>query len=190
MLTATDGVGNALVFSFMILPKNSQEVSIVFTSNQILTSAKFNGENVKLDFIDDTKKKLELNETGKWVLTISDIEQNQSFTVYLNVDNVVPSVDLIWSNNTVSFSRLNKDGVIAKLFKDGEEAKWSQSLVVKDPGHYVLELSDDYGNVNVIEWDLKYRPNALSVMLIVFGCLAAVGVVILILVKRFRVKVS
>ena len=190
VLTATDNVGNALVFTFTILPKNAQEVSIELDTQQILTSSKYNGENVKLDFVDDTKKKIELNETGRWVLTISDIEQNQSYTVYLNIDNVAPSLDLIWSKNTVSFSRLNKDGVTAKLFKDGEETKWSQSLVIKDPGHYVLELSDEFGNVNIIEWDLKYRPNMLSVMLIVFGCMAVVGVVILILVKRFRVKVS
>lgn len=190
LLTATDGVGNALIFTFTILPKNAQELSIKLDENQVLASSKLNGDEVKLEFSDVTKKNIELTETGKWILTISDIEQNQSYTVYVNIDNVAPSLDLVWSKNTVAFSKLNKDGVTAKLTHDGAEIKWSQSLVVKDPGHYALELSDEFGNVTVIEWDIKYKLNGLSITLIVFGCLAVVGIVVLIIVKRFKFKVS
>ncbi len=190
VLTATDAVGNALVFTFTILPKNAQSLNIELDAKQIVSLSKFNGEDVKLDYSDDTKKNIVLDKTGRYTLTISDIEQNQSYTVYLNIDNVAPNVELIWSKNTVSFSRLNKDGVTAKFTKDGEEIAWSQSSVAKDPGHYVLELSDEFGNVNVIEWDIKYKLNGLSIALIVVGCIAVIGVVVLIIAKRLKVKVS
>ena len=190
VITAVDNVGNSLVFTFTILPKYAQELIIELDSQQALALATFNGDVRKFEFEDDTKKRIELSETGKWILTFSDLEKNQNYTVYLNIDNVAPSVDLIWSGNTVSFSRLNKDGVTATMYKDGEEVKWTQSLVVKDPGHYVLVLEDEFGNINEIEWDLKYRLNGLSITLIVLACLAIIGVIVLILVKRLKVKVS
>ncbi len=190
VLTATDAVGNALVFTFTILPKNAQSLNIELDGKQIVSSSKFNGEDIKLDYSDDTKKNIVLDKTGRYTLTISDIEQNQSYTVYLNIDNVTPDLELIWSKNTVSFSKLNKDGVTAKFTKDGVEMKWSQSLVIKEPGHYVLELVDEFGNSNMIEWDIKYKLNGLSIALIVGAVVVVVGVVVLILVKRLKVQVS
>ncbi|MGN0764858.1 MAG: hypothetical protein ACI4MO_00040, partial [Christensenellales bacterium] len=188
VVRAEDKASNVIEYSFTILPANAQSASVELATSHRVTDVTLNGAAVAPTY-DESGTTLLCNETGRWQVTISDVEQGQSYSIYLNVDNVVPEVELIWQANKVSFSKLNKEGVIATLTKDGVEMSWSQNSVIEEPGHYVLTLSDDFGNVKTIEWVIEYRLNTLSIVLIT---IAAMGVIVgvIVIIRSRKLKVS
>ena len=188
VVRAEDKASNVIEYSFTILPANAQSASVELATSHRVTDVTLNGAAVAPTY-DESGTTLLCNETGRWQVTISDVEQGQSYSIYLNVDNVVPEVELIWQANKVSFSKLNKEGVIATLTKDGVEMSWSQNSVIEEPGHYVLTLSDEFGNVKTIEWVIEYRLNTLSIVLIT---IAAMGVIVgvIVIIRSRKLKVS
>ena len=188
VVRAEDKASNVIEYSFTILPANAQSASVELAASHRVTDVTLNGEAVAPTY-NESGTTLLCNETGRWQVTISDVEQGQSYSIYLNVDNVVPEVELIWQANKVSFSKLNKEGVNATLTKDGVEMSWSQNSVIEEPGHYVLTLSDEFGNVKTIEWVIEYRLNTLSIVLIT---IAAMGVIVgvIVIIRSRKLKVS
>lgn len=190
-LSATDTVGNSMTLRWTILPKNAKTLTINLAAEHQIDAAKLNGNDVEVPY-GNTKRELNLMESGNWEITVFDTAIGQQFSLFIAIDNIVPTVEIVYNkkNNTVSFVGLNKTNITATLTRDGTEIKWTQSLVLKDAGVYVLTLTDSFGNSSSIEFEIEYKLNALSVTIIVFSCLAVVGIVAWLLYRRFKIKTA
>jgi hypothetical protein len=178
-LEALDRAGNVLKIEFEILPNRVR--AFAFTAPEGFSLARLvkGVETLALSDGDFT-----LTESGKYSFTLK-AASGTSYSFDITVDAIPPEVKITEKNNVYSFSRLSKDNVTAALYIDGvliEDFRLSAS--VKDKGSYLLVLTDDLGNENSYEFEIKSSLNAFSIILIILAVLGAGGGVFLVVKGR------
>ncbi len=190
-ITATDIAGNIFVFNFEILPKNARALQFDLENTHKINIFKLNNTTSDIEYLDAAQRKIALNKSGRYEIQIFDTEANVSFMLFVDIDNVVPNLNIIYNkNNTISFSDLNKTNVTIVLTKDGKEIKFQKSMVLKDPGHYVITLIDEFGNSNKLEFEIQYKLNTWAIVMIVLGTTLILAVTAFFVIRRLKLRTA
>lgn len=136
---------------------------------------------------------LNLNKTGKYqiIFTIS----NKDTTFYLEILSTPPSVTLLGKFKNASEWRAHGEVKIDtlsefKLYFNGKEV--ASSSTVSKVGKYKVIATDAVGNTKEMEFEIYYKLNGWSWMLIVFAVIIALTAVMMILKRKglLRIKIN
>lgn len=180
-LEVTDDVGNVSRYFWTLLKRRAREYNFEFNNELYVVSAMRDGafENVV------NGNRIELSQKGNYELLFEG--KSGSFNLMLTVDNTVPTVTITQGKNNVQIDGVQKEGVTYKLFKDGKEVEFRQTITAV--GDYHLILEDEIGNINEYDFSLHYL-NAATIALIVIGCILIVSFIGVLLVLRLRQKIK
>jgi len=174
VIEATDNVGNTVLFTFEILPTKVKALYLTPPEGYLVLSVTCN--NAALELEDGAAA---LTESGKYTVTLRHVEYGENFIFDVTVDASRPEVKLLTKNGVVSFSGLTKKDVTATLYRNGVAVNgFTLSQSVKEKGDYRLVLVDALGNENEYVFVVTTRLGAGSIVGIVVGSLALVGVTI------------
>ncbi len=183
-LTLTDGIGNIISCVFVILPARARSYSRSLPLGTRITSILKNG--VPLEVSDATA--LALEETGSYSVTLDC--GGVPLTIELTADNTSPAVTIEKDGKNVVISAVDKENVTLMLTKDGVEMSCHIGQTFDEPGHYVLTVTDDLGNIATYEFDIKYRLNTWAIVAIAVGAVALIVVLILIIRARRKPRMK
>lgn len=173
-----DKIGNTQEFEFYILPKvaQTQELKYNDLDSRIISCIK---DGAAYEF----KDKL-LSENGKYVLKIYDSEQDKEYEITLTVDSAPPTCEVIFKKNFAYLDNFTKPNCTVKLYKNGAEIEYKEDMQIKDVGKYKIVMTDDVGNTSEMEFEIKFKLSAWSIVLI--GIVIVLSIVIAVIVIRAR----
>ena len=105
----------------------------------------------------------------------------------LTVDNTVPTVTITQERKSVLIGGVQKEGVTYKLYKDGKQVDFRQTITAV--GNYRLVVEDEIGNMNEYDFSLHYL-NAASIALIVIAVVLVVVFLGVLILLRVRQKIK
>jgi len=181
----TDGLGNTKELSFTIVNalygKFEQEIDEMPGFEKVLV----NGEEVTLE-----KGTLTLTTTGAHEVTIVANGVEQKFTV--NIDATAPTLTITGVEN----GGITKDAVILSdpseeatvvLTLNDEVLEYTLGDELTEPGVYKATVTDSMGNVTEYTFEIEKGVNGAVVALIVIGVIAAIGAVVIVILKKRKV---
>ncbi len=110
-----------------------------------------------------------------------------TFSLALTVDNTVPTVTITQERKSVLIGGVQKEGVTYKLYKDGKQVDFRQTITAV--GNYRLVVEDEIGNMNEYDFSLHYL-NAASIALIVIAVVLVVVFLGVLILLRVRQKIK
>jgi len=181
---ATDLAGNVMTLEFEILPTRVRAFTFSVPEGFTLTRLLKGTETLALP----NDGVFVAPESSKYYITLKHTASGNSYSFDITVDAVPPTVQINEKNNVYSFSRLSKDNVVAALYKDGSPVDdFRLSSALKDKGKYLLVLTDDLGNENTYDFEIKNKINAFSIVLICLGgAVLVAGVFLIIKGRKFK----
>ena len=157
-------------------------VTFIWTDEAVVTLMK-NG--VAMNYMSGQ----ELTEDGVYVLTFANHDGDEQVYVF-TIDKTAPTILLNGVENggstkgSVSITDLSEKATV-KVVKDGQELAYNLGDELKGVGRYVITVTDQSGNVSNYSFEIVKDASVWTVVGIVFACAAALGgVVVLILKKR------
>lgn len=182
-LSVADEFGNEKSFNWVIVPPRAREYMI--NLDGLFVAVEKDGLVYSTAVSDGF---LKLNETGMY-----RIEFNggiSSWTLYIEVDRVAPTVEIENTGKSVKISNPNKDGISYTLYLNGEKKTFNLSKVYEltDKGNYRLICEDELGNISEYEFELQYLGGT-TIILIVIVCVLVAGGVVVAIAMRFKRKV-
>ena len=183
-LTLTDALGNSVSCVFTIIPNKSQTLDQRLPFGTRVISVLKNG--VAYAVADPTT--LRFVETGIYAVKLDCNGTIYELTV--ETDSTPPVVTILNENNEVKLTAVDKSNVTFSLTLDGEDIKCRVGQTLDEPGHYVLTVTDELGNVAVYEFDIAFQLNTLAIVAIVIGCIALAVVVFLIIRARRKPRLK
>lgn len=181
VLEVTDDVGNVSRYSWTLLKRRAREYSFTFDDTLYAVSVTRDGAFAAVVQGD----KINLTEQGNYELLFEGIDG--TFTLMLTVDNTVPTVTITQEKNSVLIGGIQKEGVTYKLYKDGKEVEFRQTITAV--GDYRLVVEDEIGNMSEYDFSLHYL-NAAAIALIVIAVVLVVGFIGVLVALRIRQKIK
>ena len=180
-----DALGNTKEISFTIVNalygKFEQEIDEMPGFEKVLV----NGEEVTLE-----KGTLILTATGTYEVGIIANGNEQKFTV--NVDATAPTLTITGVENggitkeAVILSDPSEEATVV-LTRDDEAVEYTLGDEITEPGVYKATVTDSMGNVTEYTFEIEKGVNGAVVALIVIGAIAAIGAVVVVVLKKKKV---
>lgn len=183
-LTLTDVLGNSVSCVFTIIPAKSQTLNVPLPSITRVVGVTRNGEAYELT----TPNELVFDKTGIYVVTLDC--GGTPFELTVETDNTPPVVTITKDGNDVGIAAVDKENVVLKLTKDGEEINCRVGQVFDEDGHYVLTATDELGNISTYEFTIPFRLNTWAIVAICVGGVALVAVIALIIRARRKPRLK
>jgi len=186
VLIVEDSVGNVQEWNWTIIPNVSQSYQIQIPENYKV-SVLLDG-SIVADVIADGQIHLKTN--GAYTLYFKN-DSDSALDYYINVvlDNVAPKVDVNVGKSSVTITNPSKDNLSFVLYKDGKKMDYSLGMTLKSTGKYKLIVTDDLGNSNEYEFELRY-VNTSGIIVIVIVCLAVLIAIIMVIVSRRNQRIK
>ena len=181
ILEVTDDVGNISRYSWTLLKKRAREYKFTFDDTLYAVSVTRDGAFANVV----QGNRIELSEKGNYKLFFEG--KSGSFSLLLMVDNTVPTVTITQGKNNVQIADIQKEGVTYKLFKDGKEVEFRQTIT--SVGDYYLIVEDEIGNISEYNFSLHYI-DAAGIALIVISCTLFVVLLGVLILLRVRQKIK
>lgn len=180
-----DVLGNTKEISFTVVNalygKFEQEIDEMPGFEKVLV----NGEEVTLE-----KGTLTLTATGAHEVTIVANGIEQKFTV--NVDATAPTLTITGVENggvtkeAVILSDPSEEATVALTLND-EAIEYTLGDELTEPGVYKVTVTDAMGNVTEYTFEIEKGVNGAVIALIVIGVIAAIGGVVIVILKKKKV---
>lgn len=183
-LTLTDALGNSVSCVFVILPQRARTVSQSLpVGTRIVSIAK---DGAAIEFSDAGL--LLLDMTGAYTVSLDC--GGVPFVLELEVDNTPPAVTITKDGYAVKIAAADKDDVTLELTADGKRISCNIGKTLDAPGHYVLVVTDELGNVAVYEFDIPYRLNTWGIVAVCVGAAVLLAAVILAIRARRKPRMK
>lgn len=180
-LEITDDVGNVSRYSWTLLKKRAREYDFTFDDTLYAVSVTKDGDFAAVVQGD----RIEMTEKGNYELLFEGT--GGTFSLALTVDNTVPTVTITQERKSVLIGGVQKEGVTYKLYKDGKQVDFRQTITAV--GNYRLVVEDEIGNMNEYDFSLHYL-NAASIALIVIAVVLVVVFLGVLILLRVRQKIK
>lgn len=181
-LAVTDALGNHSEISFKIVEPLVKEFIHNFDDVEGFGGVTVNGEDRRLNY-----GTLELKEDG--VYEVGVIVSGNTYLFKVTVDGTAPTITLGGVENGDS----TKDAVTignpsetadVKVTKDGEAINYTLGDEITEPGEYKVTVTDEIGNTAEYSFTIEKSMSAGAIIGIILACLAVVGVVVVIILKK------
>lgn len=185
VLTVTDSIGNVKMFNWTILPAKAKSYDIEVPSTAVVSGLR----NDVTVILQQNSDRIALTDNGKYALTFKTV--SNEWSVEVEVDNTAPTLNVEKNKRRIVISQPNKQGLTYELYRDGKLTSFNlssnQTAELTATGNYVLICTDEVGNSTEYTFELDYL-NTAAIVLIVVGCVAAIGGATLLVVIRFHRK--
>ena len=177
VLTATDEIGNELVFEFRIIEREYKELDLLLPSGWTVSSVQKNGSLI------DAPAKYAV--TGNYELSITD--GTKRYELSFIIDATPPTVNIAIEPNCAKLTA-DENVVTATLYKDGTKVSYRFGDAINESGTYRLEVTDKLGNTAVYDFEVPFALNVWAVVIIVVVVIVVL-VVAIILLKSKKIKI-
>ncbi len=126
---------------------------------------------------------LSLDGTGIYAVTLDC--GGLPYELVIETDHTPPVVTIKKDGGTVKIVAVDKENVSLKLTCDGSEINARVGQTLDEPGHYVLTVTDELGNVAVYKFDIPFRLNVWAIVAIIVGVII-LGVIIFLFIRARR----
>lgn len=178
-LTVIDMYENSVTYSWTILPDIAQSYNFTVPSDSTVSVLK--DGYVISGCVNGNK--VDLKENGEYEITFSS--KGNSYTLTVTVDSVKPTVEITQEKNKVIISQPSKDNVTYELMLNGKPVNFTMGKAITATGHYVLTITDAYGNSSVYSFELDYI-NAWGIAVIVIATIIVTAMILTIIISRKR----
>ena len=184
-LVVTDALGNRSEISFKIVEPLVKEFTHNFDEIEGFGGVTVNGEDKRLNY-----GTLELKDDG--VYEVGVVVGGNTYLFKVTVDGTAPTIPL----NGVENGGFTKDAVTigkpsetatVKVTMKGEPIEYTLGDEITEPGEYKVTVTDEIGNTAEYSFTIEKSISVGAIIGIILACLAVVGVVVVIILKKKNV---